>query len=445
MSIRIDPRTLRRFILGKSGLWPGRRWQGKAGAAAAIRQIGSVQVDPLQIIARNHDLKLYSRVTEYTPADLDALLYTDRQFFDYGGLLHIYPMHEFPYWKLHMRRQQESEYWTAFATENARLIDEVRAALRERGPLMQRDLAGNSLKNYYARKDSGLALVYLWRIGELMTARRQRFERVYDFTENILPAQHRGSVSDAEAEAFFARKALHMHGLPTATEWRGSFAYFTRRSIVPAEGKRLLEALIEVGEAVQVQVEGRKDTYYLPASDLTTLETVQAGRTPEAWTPHDSEVQAEVNFLAPLDPVSARGRAMKLFGFAYTWEVYVPAEKRRWGYYVLPILYGDTLAARADFRLDKPTKTLQILAFYLEDEAFARDAAFAAALARGLARFARFHVAEQVDLAGVAAPLRDAIESYKLFASSSSSLNSPSVSNGSSESSSMPSGSSISS
>jgi len=419
MNIRIDPRTLRRFILGKSGLWPGRRWQGKAGAAQAIRQIGAVQVDPLQIIARNHDLKLYSRVTDYSPADLDALLYTDRQFFDYGGLLHIYPMEEFPYWKLHMRRQQESEYWSAFATENARLIDEVRAALRTRGPLMQRDLTGNSLRNYYARKDSGLALVYLWRIGELMTTRRQRFERVYDFTENILPAQHLGSVTDSEAEAFFARKALDMHGLPTLTEWRGSFSYFTRHSVVPAQGKALLAALIDAGEAVQVQVEGRKDAFYLPVSDLTTLETVQAGSTPEAWTPHDSEAHAEVNFLAPLDPVSARGRAMKLFGFAYTWEVYTPAAKRRWGYYVLPILYGDTLVARADFRLDKPTKTLQILAFYLEDEALAHNEAFAAALARGLARFASFHAAQQVDLAGVAAPLRSAIESYRLFALSS--------------------------
>src|ERR1700690_3686694 len=103
--------TMRRFILGKQGLWPGRRWQGKAGAAQAIREIGAVQIDPLVVVARNHDLKLHSRVANYESGHLNELLYQDRQFFDYGGLLQIYPMEELPYWKIHMQRHTSEEWW----------------------------------------------------------------------------------------------------------------------------------------------------------------------------------------------------------------------------------------------------------------------------------------------------------------------------------------------
>jgi len=108
-----------------------------------------------------------------------------------------------------------------------------------------------------------------------------------------------------------------------------------------------------------------------------------------------------VTLLAPLDIVSARGRAKKLFDFEYTWEVYTPAHKRRWGYYVLPILYGDDLVARLDPKLDRTTMTLEIKGFWHENDAPVKDAAFADALAKGLIRFAKFVEAKKVDLNGV--------------------------------------------
>src|SRR5689334_21966667 len=93
---QVSVTTLRRFVLGKGGLWPGRRWQGKAGAAQAIQEMGAVQIDPVVVIARNHDLELHSRVADYQPDQLNELLYEDRQFFDYGDLLYAYPMDELP-------------------------------------------------------------------------------------------------------------------------------------------------------------------------------------------------------------------------------------------------------------------------------------------------------------------------------------------------------------
>src|SRR3982751_3574761 len=104
----IDMDTARRFILGKEGLWPGRRWRGIEGVEAAMRTIEYLQLDPLQIIARSHDIKLYSRVLDYTPGLWEEVAYEQRKFFDWGGWLAVRPMDELPYWRVVMRRERES-------------------------------------------------------------------------------------------------------------------------------------------------------------------------------------------------------------------------------------------------------------------------------------------------------------------------------------------------
>ena len=96
-ALTISRQGARRYLLGQQGLWPGRRWQGRAGTIAARHKLGAVQMDPLTIVARSHDLVLWSRVADYEPQDLDDLLYRERAFFDYGGHLDIYPMEELPY------------------------------------------------------------------------------------------------------------------------------------------------------------------------------------------------------------------------------------------------------------------------------------------------------------------------------------------------------------
>ena len=104
-SLTISQTTARRYILGKQGLWPGRRWAGKAGTAKAIRHMEAVQIDPLTVVARSHDLGLHSRVIDYRPEYLDRLMHHERQFFDYGGGLFIYPLDELPYWRVSMQRR----------------------------------------------------------------------------------------------------------------------------------------------------------------------------------------------------------------------------------------------------------------------------------------------------------------------------------------------------
>ena len=94
----ISPLTARRYILGRQGLWPGRRWIGQAGVAQALKETGAIQIDPLNVVGRSHDLALHSRVIDYRPAQFENVLYQDRLGFDWGGSLFAYPMDELPYW-----------------------------------------------------------------------------------------------------------------------------------------------------------------------------------------------------------------------------------------------------------------------------------------------------------------------------------------------------------
>ncbi|HET9905664.1 MAG TPA: crosslink repair DNA glycosylase YcaQ family protein [Anaerolineales bacterium] len=411
--ISIPKQTARRFVLGKQGLWPGRRWKGKKGTAQAIRACEAVQLDPLNVVARSQDLVLHSRVLDYKPEYLYDVAYKERQFFDYGGWLAMYPMEELPYWRVHMEKRSRDKRIEGFVLSHDELFDQVRAELRARGPLGNRDLDGNKVGswNYRGRKDTSLALFDMWLSGELMMHHRDGFSRVYDFRENIAPKEFDYVATEKEAEAFFARKAVAFVGLKRESNMRVELNYYLRREYSKAEMMRLIEGWKEAGTFAQVQVQGERETYLILSQDIPLLEMLEKGKIPKAWKPKETTTLEEVTFLASLDIVSARGRAKKLFDFDYVWEVYVPAHKRRWGYYVLPILYGDDLVARLDPKLDRTTGTLEIKGFWHEDDAPVKDPAFAKALANGLVRFANFVDAKKVTTGAIhPAGLRNQVE-----------------------------------
>jgi uncharacterized protein len=387
----------RRFILGKQGLWPGRRWTGHVGTEQAMRAIEHLQLDPLVVVARSHDLMLHSRVIDYQPGSWATLAYGDRKFFDWGGWLAVRPMEELPHWRVQMRRERDDDpTWRQFACDHASVIDEMRAVLRERVLVSNRDFAMSTrtrVNSYRGRKDSAIALHYLWRMGEAMTHHRERFERMYARTEHVAPAHLIRESSDEEADQFFLKKLLAFHSLSPLT----SLSRWLKRRMRAAELKNRREAMLVHGEMVTVHVEGWKEPHFALASDAPVLDTLMAGGVPKAWTPQDTTTDDEVIFLAPLDPVSARGRAKLLFDFDYVWEVYKPAHQRQWGYYTLPILWGDQLVARIDLRFDRRIHTLVVCGFWLEETTTGQDARFAAALMKGVERLMQFLGAECFD------------------------------------------------
>lgn len=400
--ITISNQTARRYVLGKQGLWPGRRWKGKKGTAQAIRDCQAVQLDPLNIFARSQDIVLHSRVLDYKPEYLYEVAYQDRQFFDYGGWLAMYPMSELPYFRVHMERRKHHKRVENFMLSNPELFEQVRAELRTRGPLGNRHLDGNRVGwNYRGRKDTSLALFDMWLCGEIMIHHREGFQRVYDFRENIAPKEFDYVAAAEDAETFFARKAVSFHGLLREAGMRISLEYDMQQIYTREQARQLLDMWVEAGLFERVQVEGMRETFLMLGEDISILKLLAKGSVPRAWKPKQTTTLEEVTFLSPLDIVSARGRAKKLFDFEYKWEVYTPAPKRRWGYYVLPILYGDDLVARLDPKLDRTTQTLEILGFWHEDDAPIKDEVFAQALAKGLIRFSEVVGAQKLNLKSI--------------------------------------------
>jgi uncharacterized protein len=407
--LTITIETARRFILGKQGLWPGRRWRGAAGAEQAMRAMEYLQLDPLQIIARSHEITLHSRVLDYTPGMWEELAYQQRKFFDWGGWLAVRPMDELPHWRVVMRRERDGDYGGSriphMARDYADAIVEMRAILRERGVVSNRDFAMATrarAQSYRGRKDSALALYYLWRTGEVMTHHRENFERVYALTETVAPAHLLGESDEAEADRFLIKKEVSFYGL---SRLKPMAVLFYGRDESDRGAKQLIGTMLADGELIEAQVEGWKAAHYALGSDAEALHDLSAGRVPKAWTPLETTTTDEVVFLAPLDPVSARGRANVLFGFDYVWEVYKPAHQRKFGYYTLPVLWGDRLVARFDSKLDRATNTFVILGLWLEDQALGDDEAFAEALARGFARFVTFLGASRLDASAIREPL----------------------------------------
>ena len=408
MTLTIDINTARRFILGKQGLWPGRRWQGMEGVAQAMREMEYLQLDPLQIVARSHDIQLHSRVLDYSPGGWEEVTYGQRHFFDWGGWLAVRPMDELPHWRVIMRRERDGlagdPRIAGMGRDHAEAIVEMRAILRERGTVSNRDFqmaTRTRTESYRGRKDSSLALYYLWRTGEVMTHHRERFERIYALTETVAPAYLIRESDEDEADRFLIKKEISFSGLARIKRTGETFG----RGEPDRAAKRLLEAMLADGEIIEVRVEGWKATHHALGSDAATLAELSAGRVPAAWMPLAGTTTDEVVFLAPLDPVSARGRAKALFGFDYVWEVYKPADQRKYGYYTLPILWGERLVGRFDSKLDRATNTLVILGLWLEDEALGRDEAFATALGRGFERFVTFLGASELGARAVQPPL----------------------------------------
>ncbi len=407
LTINLD--TARRFILGKQGLWPGRRWRGLEGTEQAMRTMEYLQLDPLQIIARSHDIQLHSRVLDYTPGLWEEVTYEQRKFFDWGGWLAVRPMDELPHWRVVMRHEREGTKDTDTRIHNmshqyTEAIEEMRGILRERGVVSNRDFKMETrtrTQSYRGRKDSSLALYYLWRTGEVMTHHREKFERVYAFTEAVAPASLIHESDEAEAVRFVIKKEISFSGLAQMKRTSDAF----HRGGLMSNAPHIRETMLADGDLIEVRVEGWKAIHYALGSDAEILTDLSAGRVPDAWTPLEMSTTDEVVFLPPLDPVSARGRAKVLFGFDYIWEVYKPEHQRKFGYYTLPVLWGDQLVARFDSKLDRTTNTFVILGLWLEHESLGKNEAFAEALARGFARFVTFLGARHLETTAIREPL----------------------------------------
>jgi uncharacterized protein len=283
--LTIDLETARRFILGKQGLWPGRRWRGQKGTEKAMHAMEYLQLDPLQIIARSQDLALHSRVIDYRPGLWENLTYCQRRFFDWGDWLAVRPMEELPYWRVVMQRDRvENPRLRLIARDHAGAIAELRTVLQERGILSNRDFDMSTrtrTESYRDRKDSALALYYLWQTGEAMTHHRDRFERACAPTDQVAPANLIRESSEDEADRFLVLKEVAFGGLSRIARTSDSF----RRGQPDQAAKKLLGKMLADGDLIEVKVDGWKPVRYALGSDAEALHEMSNERIPKAWKP----------------------------------------------------------------------------------------------------------------------------------------------------------------
>ncbi len=356
-----------------------------------LDRIALLQIDSVNVLVRSHYLPLFSRLGPYPHALLEQLAYArKRELFEYWAHeasllpLAIQPLLR---WRMEDARTGIGLYkdLTAFARERGDYLDRVRAEIGDRGALGASELteAGPSRGAWWGWSDGKIALEYLFWAGEVTTATRRNFERVYDLPERVLPDAVLASPAPArdEAQRALLRLSLQAHGIASERCLRDYF----RLGI--DDGRARLAELVEAGEALPVEIRGLERPYYLD---------------PSAKHPRRIEACA---LLSPFDSlVFERDRTQTLFGFRYRLELYTPAEKRQYGYYVLPFLLGDRIAARVDLKSDRATSRLLVHAAYGEPGEDTR--AVVSALAAELLLMAqwlgleRVAVGERGDLAG---------------------------------------------
>lgn len=320
-----------------------------------VRRLGTIQIDSVNVLVRSHYLPLFSRAGPYARELLERAAYDGRrrQLFEYWGHeASLLPIEMQPLFRWRMERALRGEgTWgrlMRYATEHRDLVEAALRQIRDRGPLGASELeaAGRSKGGWWGWSQGKEILEWLFWTGQVTTASRRNFERLYELTERALPARVVSAPTPPkdEAQRALMLTAARALGLATVKDLRDYFRLPT------SDAALRLQELVEAGDLVPVSVEGWKQQAYLHKGVRIPR---KAGATA---------------LLSPFDSlIWERQRTERLFNFVYRLEIYTPAHLRQHGYYVLPFLLNDRLAARVDLKSDRARSRLQVRAGSVEE------------------------------------------------------------------------------
>jgi uncharacterized protein YcaQ len=355
---RLSLSQARRVALAAQGLAEARP------AAPTGRHIARVlgrsnllQIDSVNVLVRAHYMPLFSRLGAYERDLLEKTAYHPRKrgAFEYWGheasliRLDLHPLFR---WRMARAARGEGIYGglARFGREKRAFVEEVRREIETRGPLSAGELSGGhkGQGSWWGWSDGKRALEWLFWAGEVTTATRRGFERVYDVPERVLPSEVLNALTPSDEEAQRELLRLSIRALGIASE-RCLRDYFR---LEPADAKARIPELVEAGDLVPVTVEGWPGPVYLD---------------PQAKLPRRIEARA---LVSPFDPIVwERTRTERLFDFRYRIEIYTPAEKREYGYYCLPFVLGERIVARLDLKADRATGRLLVHSIHPEASA----------------------------------------------------------------------------
>ena len=392
----LTARQARRFLLLHHGLLGPHRFTGKDGALAFVRQAGCIQFDPVNVCGRNAELTLQSRVKGFAKDTLDALLYEDRALIDYPDKnLSILPVEDWPYMERYRARARRGggEFPGLEALEAQAL-----AYIGAHGPVASDELPiegsvawHSSIHwsgNWHGESNAARSVLeQLYSTGALVIHHKRGTRKVYDLaSRHIAPELLAAPDPLPEELEHIARRVKRRIGAVGMLWNRASDAWLGILGLRAPERNAAFETLLARGEILTVRVEGVPDALYLRACDEPALRLAMSG---DRFSP-----RCEV--IAPLDPLMWDRKLIRaLFGFDYTWEIYTPAEKRKFGYYVLPLLWGEGFAGRVEAVADAQASVLRVRHIWLED-GVRRTRALDAALAGCMKRLARVNECGEV-------------------------------------------------
>lgn len=376
------------LVLKAQGLVDPSFLKGKEGAFSIIDQLGYLQIDTLNVVARSHHHTLWSRSPDYQEKFLNQLLETDKLIFEYWSHAASYlPMKDYrftlPSKKLYA--DGKSHWFAQDKKMNKYVLDRIKAegALQSKDFEFKRDAPGN----WYNWKPAKQALEQLFMEGKLMVASRQNFQKIYDLSERIVPSSIDVSMpSKNEFASYLIKKTIQANAVVNESE----IGYLRRglKEVIAKEIKKMLKN----GELLTVGIESAKETYLTTPATLLSLE-----KSSDSKLKRPKPVK-NIHFLSPFDnAIIQRKRLNRLFGFDYNIECYLPELKRKFGYWCLPVLYNNKFVARFDPKADRATKTFYIKSIHFEAD-FLKNEDFNEIFAEKLKAFAAFNSCSKIVL-----------------------------------------------
>lgn len=339
----------RKFMLMKQGLYGDYIFSGKAGALDYVRQAGCIQYDPVDSVGKNAELTLQSRVRGFRKKDLYDLLYQDRSLVDYFDKeLAIIPTADWPYFKRYRDLCEKNGHCF---TELKKLEDTALAYIREHGNVSSSGLPIEGKVKWHSSihwsgnwegKGTNAArsvLEQLYTTGDLIIHHKEGSRKFYDLAEKHIPHEILHAPDPLEDDFEHLKwRILRRIGAVGLLWNKNSTAFLGIWNLDTAARNRAFEELEQEGRIAKLNVEGIKADFFVKKSDVPVLDA--------AGLPSKS---SRLEFLAPLDPLLWDRRLIeKVFDFKYTWEIYTPKEKRQYGYYVLPVVWGDRMIGRIE-------------------------------------------------------------------------------------------------
>lgn len=396
--INLTKRQACQFMLLKQGLLGEYRFVGKQGAADFVRQAGCIQFDPVDVCGKNAELTLQSRVKGFTKQTLYELLYEDRMLVDYPDKnLSVFPVEDWPYFERYRRAARESGMRFP---ELAELEKQAKEYIARNGAVssdelpIEGDIYWHSAIHWsgmWGEKSNAARAVLeqLYSVGELVIHHKQGARKFYALARDYIPAELLDAPDPLPDEFEHLKWRVLRRISAVGLLWnRPSDAWLNIWGMKSPERNRAFGELLEEGKILEIQVEGLKNHLYCNAEDLPLVERVLG----------DEVFKPRCEFLAPLDCfLWDRNLIKELFGFDYRWEIYTPVAKRKYGFYVLPVLYGERFAGRIEAVAEKKTGTLVVKNIWFED-GVRQTKKLSAGIEKCVKRFAKFNGCWEVQM-----------------------------------------------